>query len=295
MEMAHSDEADPQVSTKNEAPVTTPFSLDVSCHQVEVGARVRLDHIDSRSTGDFTADEEAGKQLLDYLAARLASLQEVLYAQNKHRLLVILQAMDTGGKDSTIAHVFDKVNPQGVKVASFKTPTTIELAHDYLWRVHPHVPANGEIVIFNRSHYENVLVVRVRNLDPKKVWKRRYTHINDFEKMLVDEGTTILKFFLHISKEEQRERLQARLDDPEKHWKFNIGDLEERKLWDDYQAAYEEAIRRTNTEYAPWYIVPADRKWYRNLVVAQAIVQAIEALNPTYPTASIPEQEIVIK
>jgi PPK2 family polyphosphate:nucleotide phosphotransferase len=269
-------------------------SLDVSCHKVKAGAHVRLDDIDTRSTGNFTDDKETGKELLELLAERLATLQEVLYAQGKHRLLIVLQAMDTAGKDSTIAHVFDNVNPQGVKVVSFKTPTPPELAHDYLWRVHPHVPGNGEIVIFNRSHYENVLIVRVHQLAPKAVWKRRYDHINAFEKMLVDEGTTILKFFLHISKEEQRNRLQARLDEPEKQWKFDIGDLAERKLWDEYQAAYAEAIQRTNTEYAPWYIVPSDRKWYRNLAIAQTIVQAIEALKPTYPPVAIPVGGIVI-
>lgn len=273
----------------------TPHSVDVSPYKVEVGAPVHLERIDTRAAGSFAGNKEAGKALLDHLAKRLATLQEALYAQSKHRLLVVLQAMDTAGKDSTIEHVFDNVNPQGVKVANFKTPTAAELARDYLWRVHPHVPANGEIVIFNRSHYENVLIVRVHQLVPKEVWKRRYAHINAFEKMLADEGTTILKFFLHISKEEQKERLQARLDDPEKHWKFNIGDLAERKLWDEYQAAYAEAIRRTSTEVAPWYIVPADHKWYRNLVVAQTIVQTLEALNPTYPVTSTPIEEIVIE
>jgi PPK2 family polyphosphate:nucleotide phosphotransferase len=178
------------------------------------------------------------------------------------------------------------MNPQGVTVASFKRPAPVELAHDYLWRVHARTPGNGEITIFNRSHYEDVLVVRVHGLVPEETWSRRYDHINSFERMLADEGTTILKFFLHISFEEQRERLQARLDDPAKHWKFSLGDLEERKRWDDYTAAYEEAITRTSTSWAPWYVVPANRKWYRNLVVATALVDTLEGLGMDYPPAA---------
>jgi PPK2 family polyphosphate:nucleotide phosphotransferase len=269
--------------------------LDVSRYLVKPGSRIHLDTFDTRDTGDFDGGKSAGKALLSTLSKRLADLQEVFYAQGKHRLLIVLQAMDTGGKDGTVSHVFDKVNPQGVKVASFKKPTEIELAHDFLWRIHPHTPANGEIVIFNRSHYEDVLIARVHNLVPKEVWKRRYEHINAFEKMLVDEGTTILKFFLHISKEEQRQRLQARIDNPDKHWKFDLNDLSERKRWDAYMKAYEEAIRRTSTKAAPWYIVPGDRKWYRNLVVAQAIIECIEALNPQYPAPKVPLDQIVVE
>ena len=259
--------------------------IDVAPYRVEVGAPVQLDQIDTRATGSFPAGKAAGKRLLARLTKQLSKLQEVFYAQGKERLLVVLQAMDTGGKDGTIAHVFGEVNPQGVKVISFKKPTEIELQHDYLWRIHAHTPANGEMVIFNRSHYEDVLIARVHELVPREVWQRRYEHINAFEKMLTDEGVTILKFFLYISKEEQRARLQARIDNPEKHWKFDKSDLAERKRWDEYIAAYEEAIYRTNTDYAPWYIVPGDRKWYRNLVVAQTLVGAVEALQPTYPAA----------
>jgi len=175
------------------------------------------------------------------------------------------------------------VNPQGVKVASFKKPTPEELAHDYLWRIHDHTPGRGEITIFNRSHYEDVLVVRVHGLIEEKVWSRRYRHINEFERMLAEEGTTILKFFLHISRDEQRERLQARLDDPSKHWKFSLGDLEERKRWDDYQEAFEVMLSLTSTPWAPWHVVPADRKWYRNLVIASAMVEALEGLNMGFP------------
>jgi PPK2 family polyphosphate:nucleotide phosphotransferase len=194
--------------------------------------------------------------------------------------------MDSSGKDGVIRHVFDRVNPSGVKVASFKVPTPLELAHDFLWRVHPHVPADGEMVIFNRSHYEDVLVTRVKGLVPPDVWQRRYDQINDFERLLAEggeAGTTILKFFLHIDKDEQKERLQARLDDPTKRWKFRRGDLDDRKLWPEYQRAYEEALSRTSTEHAPWYVVPANRKWYRNLVVATVLVDALERLEMTYP------------
>jgi PPK2 family polyphosphate:nucleotide phosphotransferase len=194
-----------------------------------------------------------------------------------------------------IRHVFDGVNPQGVKVASFKKPTPRELAHDYLWRIHPHTPGDGEIVIFNRSHYEDVLVVRVHGLVPADVWERRYDHINAFERLLADEGTTILKFFLHISKEEQRERLQARLDDPGKHWKFSLGDLDERARWDDYVAAYEAMLSKTSTPWAPWYVVPADRKWYRNLVIARVMVDTLEGLEMQYPPAEDDLDGVVIE
>jgi len=200
-------------------------------------------------------------------------------------LLVVLQAMDTGGKDGVIRHVFDGVNPQGVKVASFKKPTSKELSHDYLWRVHPHTPGRGEITIFNRSHYEDVLVVRVHNLVRSEVWEKRYEHINAFEHILADEGTKIVKFFLHISKEEQKERLQARLDTPHKQWKFSTGDLKERVLWNDYIQAYEAVLSKTSTEWAPWYVVPADRKWYRNLVIGSVLVQTLQDFDMQYPEA----------
>jgi len=250
-------------------------------YRVEPGTTVNLDDWDPRDTG--SADKEPGKDRLKELNARLEELQELLYAEGKHKVLVVLQATDTGGKDGTIRHVFDGTNPQGVKVTSFKKPTTEEIAHDYLWRIHAHTPGNGEIAIFNRSHYEDVLVVRVHGLVPEERWSRRYDHINAFEKTLADEGTTIVKFFLNISKEEQAERLQARLDDPTKHWKFSLGDLEERKKWADYRAAFEAMLSRTSTGYAPWYVVPADRKWYRNLVVATVLVETLEGLAMSYP------------
>ena len=219
----------------------------------------------------------------------------MLYAENKHKVLIVLQAMDTGGKDGVIRHVFDGVNPQGVRVAAFKQPTPTELAHDYLWRVHQQTPGKGEVVIFNRSHYEDVLVVRVHNLVPEAVWRRRYEQINAFEKLLAEEGTTILKFYLHIDLDEQKERLQARLDDPAKRWKFAKGDLDERQRWPQYMAAYEEMLSKTSTEWAPWYIIPANRKWYRNLVISQIIVETLEGLAMSYPPAEAGLEDIVIE
>jgi PPK2 family polyphosphate:nucleotide phosphotransferase len=244
--------------------------------------------------GDKVDKKESKDELLK-INARLEELQEMLYAEHKHKILVVLQAMDSGGKDGTIRHVFNGVNPQGVKVASFKVPTKEELDHDYLWRVHKHTPGKGEIVIFNRSHYEDVLVVRVHDLVPKSVWRRRFKHIRDFERILADEGTTILKLFLHIDLDEQKERFQARLDTPHKRWKFRLGDLEERKLWDNYQNAYEEAISKTSTEWAPWYIIPANRKWYRNLVISRIIVETLESLNMSYPKSEEDLEDNVIE
>ena len=253
------------------------------------GDKVDLKRIKPDDKSYFKGGKEESKEELQKINARLEELQELLYAENKHKILIVLQAMDSGGKDGTIRHVFDGVNPQGVKVASFKVPTKEELAHDYLWRVHKYTPGKGEIVIFNRSHYEDVLVVRVHELVPKTVWRRRFKHIRDFERLLADEGTTILKFFLHIDLDEQKERFQARLDTPHKRWKFRLGDLEKRKLWDSYMAAYEEAISQTSTDCAPWYIIPANRKWYRNLVISRIIVDTLESLKMSYPE---PEEDL---
>lgn len=258
-------------------------TADPSRFRVEPGAKIDL--------GDWDTDVDEGmskaelKDAAKELNNELEDLQELLYAEGKHKLLVVLQATDTGGKDGTIRHVFDGTNPQGVKVASFKKPTDEELAHDYLWRIHEHTPASGNITIFNRSHYEDVLVVRVENLVPPERWERRYDHIRNFEQMLADEGTTIVKLFLHISKEEQRERLQDRLDRPEKHWKFDPADLRPRSKWTQYQAAFEAALSRTSTESAPWYVIPANRKWYRNLVISEILVQTLEGLEMTFPEA----------
>ena len=250
--------------------------------------------------GDWDPDHDHGWKKDDLkdgtkdLNDELEELQELLYAEKKHKVLVVLQATDTGGKDGTIRHVFDKTNPQGVKVASFKKPTSEELAHDYLWRVHQHTPGAGEITIFNRSHYEDVLVVRVHDLVPEKRWRKRYDHINAFEQMLADEGTTIIKIFLHISRAEQKERLQARLDEPHKNWKFSKGDLAERERWDDYQDAFREMLERTSTEWAPWYVIPANDKKFRNLLISTILVDALKGLDMDWPEAEDGLDDIVI-
>jgi PPK2 family polyphosphate:nucleotide phosphotransferase len=255
----------------------------VARHRVEPGSTVRLSDLDPHDTSAVEGGKKERKALAAALNARLLELQELLYAEGRHRVLVVLQAPDTGGKDGTIKHVFAGVNPTGVTVTSFKRPTAEDLAHDYLWRVHPHVPGDGQLKIFNRSHYEDVLAVRVFGFAPEERWARRYDHINAFEQMLVDEGTTILKFFLHISADEQRARLQARLDTPEKNWKFDPADLEARARWDDYTAAYEDMLSRCSTPWAPWWVVPANSKSMRNLVVGAVLVDALERLDMAYP------------
>jgi PPK2 family polyphosphate:nucleotide phosphotransferase len=264
-------------------------------YRVRPGNEIDLSAWDPSDTSAFDGDKDEAKEALKALNEQLEDLQELLWAEQKHRLLVVLQAMDAGGKDGTIRHVFEGVNPQGVKVASFKAPTPEELEHDYFWRVHKHVPGNGEIVIFNRSHYEDVLIARVHNLVPSRVWRRRYAQINAFEQMLSEEGTKILKFYLHIDRDEQKERLQARLDEPHKRWKFNPRDLEERKLWPAYIQAYQDALSQTSTEWAPWYIVPANRKWHRNIVVATVIVETLEGLKMDYPESEIDLDTVVIE
>jgi PPK2 family polyphosphate:nucleotide phosphotransferase len=264
-------------------------------YRVKPNTKVDLGQWDPNDKSAFDGDKKAGRKALLALNERLEAFQELLYAEQKHKLLVVLQALDTGGKDGTIRHVFEGVNPQGVKVTGFGKPTPEELEHDYLWRIHPHVPGKGEIVIFNRSHYEDVLVVRVHNLVSPEAWRRRYDQINDFERMLAEEGTTILKFYLHIDQDEQKQRLQARLDEPTKRWKFNPDDLEERKLWPDYTKAYEEVLSRTSSKWAPWYIVPANRKWYRNLVIASVILETLEAFDMRYPEPQTDLDQIVIE
>ena len=264
-------------------------------YRVKPGSQVHLYDWDPNDHALFDGGKKAGKQALPALNTRLEALQELMYAESKQKLLIVLQAMDTGGKDGTIRHVFEGVNPQGVKVASFKQPNPTELAHDYLWRIHKQAPASGQITIFNRSHYEDVLVVRVHNLVPRHVWERRYEHISNFEKMLADEGTTILKFFLHIDLDEQKERLQARLDEPEKRWKFSTGDLAERKLWPDYIRAYEDMLGKTSTDWAPWYVIPGNRKWYRNLLISKIIIDKLESLEMRYPEAEEGLDDVVIE
>jgi PPK2 family polyphosphate:nucleotide phosphotransferase len=263
-------------------------------YQVTDGKGFRLADHDPGATSGVDGKVE-GRQEVAALTSRLDELQEKLYADGRHKLLVVLQGMDTSGKGGAIRKAFEGLNPSGVHVASFKAPTEDELAHDFLWRVHPHVPANGRITIFDRSHYEDVLIVRVRGLVSEERWRARYEHIRAFETMLADEGTVIRKFFLHISKKEQAERLQSRLDDPAKRWKFRLGDLAERMRWDDYQAAYEEVIQQTATEDAPWIIVPADHKWHRDLVICRTIVGTLEGMELRYPDAPEDLSDVVVK
>ena len=246
------------------------------------GAKIKLADIDPRQVHGEWTKESAGERIAAN-TERSRDLALRLYAENRRALLLVLQGMDTSGKDGTIRTVLTGINPQSFYISSFKQPSAEELDHDFLWRIHKSVPRHGEIGIFNRSQYEDVLVVRVHNLVPEDEWKSRYERINEFEKLLVEGRITIVKCFLHISKEEQRERLQARLDDPTKRWKFSSADLAERKLWDDYQAAYEDALAKCNTTHAPWNVIPSDRKWYRNLVVSELLKDTLEAMDPQFP------------
>jgi PPK2 family polyphosphate:nucleotide phosphotransferase len=250
--------------------------------RVKPGHKLRLNKIDPAYTGKHES-EEAAKEETEHYLKKLARQQALLYAEHKHSVLIVLQAMDAGGKDGTIKHVFSSVNPQGVNVASFKQPTPVELAHDFLWRVHPHVPGRGEIAIFNRSHYEGVLIERVHKLVDKATWTGRYQHIRDFEALLADKKTVILKFFLHISKEEQLARFAQRLDDPTRNWKISESDYTERDFWDAYTKAYEDAIMATSAADAPWYVIPSNHKWFRNLAVSQIMADTMADLELAFP------------
>lgn len=262
--------------------------------RIRPGGGVDLAAIDTRDPIGAPGDRDETAEATAALTRRLAELQERLYAEGTRSLLVVLQAMDAGGKDGTVKHVFSGVNPAGVRVASFKAPSAEELAHDFLWRVHAEVPPRGHIGVFNRSHYEDVLVVRVDELVPESVWRPRYDAIWAFEHLLSSEGTKVVKLFLHISAEEQAERFRARIADPTKHWKFDRGDLAVRDRWDAYQAAYAEAIARTTTDEAPWYVVPADRKWYRSWAVSTILVEALEAMDPRHPTSTDDLSDVTI-
>jgi PPK2 family polyphosphate:nucleotide phosphotransferase len=247
------------------------------------GTSVALDDEDARPAGLEGSSRKELRVELEKLTDRMDALQRALYAEGTRALLVVLQGRDASGKDGTLRKVFGPLDPLGVTATSFKAPTELELRHDFLWRVHLAAPPRGAIGVFNRSHYEDVLVVRVRELVPESVWRPRYDQINHFERILIDNGTVILKFLLHISREEQRQRLAERLEDPEKYWKFNAGDLQERELWDDYTAAYREMLTRTSTAEAPWYVVPADDKPARDVLVARTVTETLEAMNPRYP------------
>jgi PPK2 family polyphosphate:nucleotide phosphotransferase len=261
--------------------------------RVKPGSRIHLERLDAGAT--FGRDKESSVATTLKEMERLRSLQDRLWAEAKHSVLVVLQGIDAAGKDGTIAKVMEAFNPQGCPVSSFKVPTPEELGHDFLWRIHKRTPRKGEVAIFNRSHYEDVLVVRVHGIVPKAVWSARYDKINDFEETLTRNGTTVVKFFLAIDRDEQRKRFQERVDNPKKRWKFSLADLEERKLWDDYQKAFDEALSKTSTSAAPWYVIPANRNWFRNLAVATILADTMAALKPAYPPAPDLPANLVIE
>jgi PPK2 family polyphosphate:nucleotide phosphotransferase len=267
--------------------------MDTDRYRIKPGKKIDLAGFPTDEDGGLTKKEL--KSRLDELTDKLDELQTKLYAQGQRGLLVVLQAMDTAGKDSTVRAVFGPLNAMGIHAWSFKAPSDVERSHDFLWRVHHHVPQKGQIAVFNRSHYEDVLVVRVKGLVPKKTWEARYDHINSFERLLDDEGTTVVKFFLHISKDYQKQRLERRLKLAEKHWKFNPDDLTERERWDDYQEAYEAALQRCSSKEAPWYVVPAENRPFRNVLIAQVLVETLEAMKLDYPKPNFDPTAVVIK
>ena len=270
-----------------------PPTPDYPRYRVDPGQKIRLADFDPNETEQYKKKKDVRDEL-DEQRDRIRDLQARLYAERKQSLLIVLQAMDTGGKDGTIRGVFQGVNPQGCQVWSFKAPGPEELEHDFLWRYHNRTPPRGMITIFNRSHYEDVLIVRVKNMVTEDVWRHRYEMINEFEHALTLNNTTIIKFYLHISRDEQKRRLESRLEDPNKHWKFSSNDIKERAFWDLYMLAFEDAINNCSTEYAPWYVVPANNKWYRNLVIARTIADTLEAMNPQFPQAEAGLDKIVI-
>lgn len=254
---------------------------------VEPGSKVKLKTIDPSYTGKHISEYKAQADIEKY-RDKLCQQQYLLYAEKQHSLLIVLQALDAAGKDGTVNHVMSAMNPQGTTVTGFKGPTVLELEHDFLWRVHPHAPARGDVAIFNRSHYEDVLVVRVHNLAPKEEWSQRYELINDFEKLLYTQNNThIIKFFLHISKEEQLERFKQRLDDPARNWKISDSDYKERLLWDDYTKAFDDVFAETSTKHAPWYVIPSNHKWFRNLAVSQIVAATMEDLGMKLPKPTV--------
>jgi PPK2 family polyphosphate:nucleotide phosphotransferase len=268
------------------------MSINIKDYSVSESKSINLDSYPTKYDG--VLKKEDGIIMLNELSTKLQKLQALLYANGSKALLVVLQAMDAAGKDSTIRNVFGPVNPQGCKFVSFKTPNSVEVLHDFLWRIHQNVPRKGHIGVFNRSYYEAVLIEKVKELVSKETIKQRYTHINAFESLLNDSGTRIVKFFLHISKDYQKERLQERLDNPEKSWKFSTSDIPERMLWDDYQKAFEAAFEKCSTQIAPWYIIPAERKWFRNLLVTKVLVETLESLDLHYPEAKFDPKTVVI-
>jgi PPK2 family polyphosphate:nucleotide phosphotransferase len=265
--------------------------MNIDKLMVKPGHSFRLKKVDPAET--FGVEKEyAGEQVAHHVK-KLQALHDLLYAEGKRALLIVLQGMDAAGKDGTIKHVMSGVNPQGCSVTSFKQPSPVELAHDFLWRVHAAVPAKGSIGIFNRSQYEDVLIARVHKLAPKKVWESRYEQINSFEKILTENGVHIVKFFLHIGSDEQKKRFEERLKDPEKNWKASAADFKERRYWDEYQEAYREALERCSTEYAPWYAIPSDHKWFRNYAVGEVVIQTLEGLKMKFPKG-LPEDVLKV-
>jgi PPK2 family polyphosphate:nucleotide phosphotransferase len=258
--------------------------------RISPGSRIKLSDFDPGFKGRHSKEKALAK--LDALREKMADLQQKLFAERKRSLLICLQALDAGGKDGVVQHVIGSMNPAGCRVANFKEPTQDELAHDFLWRVEAQMPKRGEIAIFNRSQYEDVLIVRVHNLVPKAVWSQRYAQINDFERRHAANGTVILKFFLHISKEEQLRRFEQRLDDPAKRWKISESDYTERECWDDYQRAYDDVIARCNTEHAPWFVIPANHKWFRDIAVSEIIVSTMDSMNIQVPKPTVDIEEI---
>jgi PPK2 family polyphosphate:nucleotide phosphotransferase len=258
---------------------------------IEPGKKVRLDEIDPGFKDRHESQDTAMPEIEKHVE-RMAKLQYLLYADGNQSLLIVLQALDAGGKDGVVRHVFSAMNPQGTSVFAFKQPSRSEAAHDFLWRAHLRTPAKGEVVIFNRSHYEDVLVVRVHKLVAEAVWSKRYELINDFEKMVHENGTRILKFYLHISPEEQLERFRQRLEDPQRNWKISETDYSERELWPEYIAAFEDAVEKTSTKHAPWYVIPADHKWFRNLAVSEIVADELESMNLKLPSAQVDLAEI---
>lgn len=261
--------------------------MSMDAHVIRPGSGVELSKLSPRSTPGFDGTKDENKERAEKETtknvSRMAELQEKLYAENSRALLVVLQGMDTSGKDGVVRHVFSGLNPQGCHVTSFKKPSEAEADRDFLWRIHAAVPAKGEIGVFNRAHYEDVLVVRVHNYVPEKVWKKRYEMINEFERYVSENGVRVVKFMLHISKEEQAERLRARIEEPSKRWKFSMQDLEERKLWNEYMRAYEDLLSKCSTAWAPWHVIPADRKWYRDWAISRVLREVMEEMDPRPP------------
>jgi PPK2 family polyphosphate:nucleotide phosphotransferase len=295
---AHMSDHAPDPVTAATAPeeqvvASPPPEPDYPRYRVEPGTPIRLAELSPDESEGYASKSDVKRELARH-RKRIGELQARLYAEQRQSLLIVLQAMDTGGKDGAIKHVFKGVNPQGCRVWSFKAPSAEERAQDFLWRYHLRTPARGMITIFNRSHYEDVLVVRVKGLVPEAVWRERYDAIRDFERALARENVVVVKFFLHISKDEQKRRLESRLEDPDKHWKFSSNDIKERAFWDDYQRAFEDALNATSSAYAPWYVVPANKKWFRNLVIARTVADTLEAMAPEFPPAEPGLDRIVV-